>query len=375
MTKYITRGEFQKNLTTHFERYHTELSFFELMQYLDKNDLLSKGEAPAIPRHDVGDNLSDQDFYDLLNQFPIYLILPDDQDPARVIEENDIIPFGKDIFVLQHFQHIHNGIHAHNFIEVHYILNGSCKFIFEKEELILKEGELCIIAPYSRHDNAVIDDSIDITILIRKSTFNTTFFSLLSQENLLSHFFRTMLYDSAHSNYLLFFTKNSNALKSIIKNLTLENNKYDPYSNNCCISWINLLFAHILRNYSQTLQFYSYDFKSNFSLVLQYIQHNSASINLLELAKMFHYSEPYLSSMIKKNTGYNFSDLIRQLRLNNAMKYLLGSDLKIAEIAELVGYRSADHFSRTFRQVYQISPQQYKKEHGGDTVNHFHEYP
>lgn len=363
LKKHITRGEFQKYLTQHYERYQRKLSFIELMNYLDKNGLLSDA-MPTVPHYDFGDDLSDQDFYDLLDQFPITPASARTDAPMdKVVFEDDVIPKSKDIFVLQHFRHINNGLHSHNFIELHYILEGSCTFVFEKESRTLKEGELCIIAPYSMHDNMVQDDSIVITILIRKSTFNTTFFSLLSQEDLLSHFFRTVLYDSSQSNFLLFFTPNTSALKRIIKNLTLENNNYDSYSNNCCISWINLLFTHILRNYSQTLQFYNYDIKYDFSLVLQYIQHNYSSITLAGLAELFHYSEPYLSTLIRKNTGYTFSELIRRLRISDAVNYLENSDLKIAEIAERVGYKSADHFSRTFRQIYHTSPQYYRREH------------
>jgi AraC-like DNA-binding protein len=37
--------------------------------------------------------------------------------------------------------------------------------------------------------------------------------------------------------------------------------------------------------------------------------------------------------------------------------------MKISEIAECVGYNSADHFSRIFRSEYQMSPQEYRKKH------------
>lgn len=35
--------------------------------------------------------------------------------------------------------------------------------------------------------------------------------------------------------------------------------------------------------------------------------------------------------------------------------------MKVSEIAPAVGYDSVDHFSRTFRRVYGMSPQQYKQ--------------
>ena len=58
----------------------------------------------------------------------------------------------------------------------------------------------------------------------------------------------------------------------------MENNKNDMYYNTCSISWANILFSTILRNYSETIQFNSYDMGSNFSLIVQYIQNNYKNI-------------------------------------------------------------------------------------------------
>lgn len=108
---------------------------------------------------------------------------------------------------------------------------------------------------------------------------------------------------------------------------------------------------------------------SDLSLVLQYIEHNYNSLTLSELAEIFHYSEPYLSTLIRENTGRSFTDLIRELRLADAKNYLLNTSKKVGEIAELVGYNSADHFSRVFRSVYHESPASYRKKHRDDSDN------
>jgi len=60
--------------------------------------------------------------------------------------------------------------------------------LFENETLTLSSGELCIISPGSMHDMYASDDSIAVSIMIRKDTFENTFFRLLSQKNLLADF-------------------------------------------------------------------------------------------------------------------------------------------------------------------------------------------
>ena len=37
--------------------------------------------------------------------------------------------------------------------------------------------------------------------------------------------------------------------------------------------------------------------------------------------------------------------------------------MKVNEIAESIGYKSADHFSRVFRSEYKMSPQEYRRIH------------
>ncbi|MFW2551484.1 hypothetical protein ACN2AP_30025, partial [Klebsiella pneumoniae] len=88
-------------------------------------------------------------------------------------------------------------------------------------------------------------------------------------------------------------------------------------------------FAEVLRSYSQTLRFYNYQMGTDFSLVLQYIQHNYRTLTLSSLAELFHYSEPHLCTLIRQNTGFTFTELIKKLRLSDATNYLLKTDLKI----------------------------------------------
>ena len=233
---------------------------------------------------------------------------------------------------------------------------------FENELFTLLEGDLCIVAPNSLHSVIHDDDfSTIISIAIRKSTFDSAFFPLLTQKDLLSNFFRSILYNETSSNYLLFSTGNAEDVKLIIKNLFMENYKEDNYSNNGCISWVNLLFSLILRNYSEDIKFYKYDLSTDFHLILQYIKQNYHFLSLSSLSKFFNYSETHLSIIIKKNTGLSFIKLITSLKMSDAIDYLKNTNMSIERISEIIGYNSSDHFSRTFKKYYNKSPQQYRK--------------
>ncbi|MBU3099492.1 MULTISPECIES: AraC family transcriptional regulator [Clostridium] len=358
---YITSGMMESSSTSSYLKYKNKKGFREIVMemYEQGNYVTAK---PNLPKELLLINLSDDKFLDLLFQLPIYINSLIKVSSNTKIGESDILPENSDIFVFRNFAYLNDPIHSHNYFEISYVLKGNCQFLFEKEERTLREGELCIIAPMSSH-NIIVDDynSIIITISIKKSTFDSAFFTLLSQKDLLSYFFRTILYNQTSPNYLLFFTDNSDDIKTIIKNLIMENYKGDIYYNNCSISWANILFSNILRNYSDTIQFYNYDIDNDFSLILQYIQHNYRDLSLKALAKHFHYSEAYLSTLIKKNIGLNFVAFITKLKMSDAKDYLINTNLSIEKISEYVGYNSVDHFSRTFKKYYKKSPQQYRK--------------
>lgn len=371
MSYYITYGEFQEHMKDYYFRTGSRMQFPEMTNYLYLNGLLRESDEMQN-RHTVArmyDDMTDDEFNEVIDSFILTMDIK--MHSGMKVLESDIIPYTRDVFIIRHPRYTRPSLHTHNYFEINYVVKGTCSFTFDQTTKTLSEGELCIIAPSSLHDIIIEDDSTIFTIMIRKSTFDTTFFSLMSGKNLLSYFFRMILQDDTHANYLMFFTKENEMLKRMIRNALSECNINDDYSNACCINWVNLLFSTLLRNYSKTLQFYDYKMVYDFSLVLQYIQHNYQTITLSSLAKLFHYSEPYLCTIIKRNTGYSFTELVKRLKMSSAADYLVNTNIKISEIAELVGYNSADHFSRVFRSTYKTPPQEYRKHNREDKFDIF----
>lgn len=353
MPYYISIGEFQKHLTDYYNKTGKKMTFPEMSQYLYENHLLLKD---PIIKNTVP--ATDEEFYEMTNKLLLKISLQE-SNPIDV-RETDIIPERRDVLIIRHFCNIKMVLHTHDYFEIDYVAKGNCNFLNNNGSKQLGPGEFIIIPPGLLHDITVTDHTILFCILLRKSTFDTVFFSLLSRNDVLSIFFRNTLQKGEHENYLLFYTDNNSKIKKIIQNAYLECYKNDPYGNFCCISWLNILFCELLRNYSKSLQFYGNWKVTEFSLVMQYIRYNYRNLTLSFLAKLFHYNESYLSTLIKQNTGFSFSEIIKRQRMAEAEKYLKNTSIKIGEIAELVGYNSADHFSRVFRSEHHISPQEYR---------------
>lgn len=360
MQVFTTFGKFQSEMDSYYKRTGHKLQFIEMM-----TRMYEKGMLDPIPtRIHIPEDamaLSDEDFDKVVDDIPLSFDLQDAVQHSDVGEEK-IIPQFYDVFTIRHPRFTRRYAHSHNYFELDFVVKGTASFYFEEDEHVMHEGEVCIIAPGSDHDFVVDDENaIVYTVCIRKSTFESTFVSLMSHQNLLSGFFRQILKDENRTNYLMLFTGNNMECRIFLRKLLIESESPDEYSNSCSVALINLFFTNLLRNYSKTIAFYNYEPGTDFSLVLQYIQHNYLTLTLSSLAEFFHYSEAHLSTLIKQNTGSNFTDLIRNLRMRDAGNLLLNTDLKINEIADQTGYNSADHFSRVFRKSFGMSPADYRK--------------
>lgn len=71
-------------------------------------------------------------------------------------------------------------------------------------------------------------------------------------------------------------------------------------------------------------------------------------------------SENHLSSIFPKQTGKTFTEYVTEMRIEKAKVLLRGTNLKVYEIAESVGFANAEYFSKIFKKVTGKSPNQFK---------------
>lgn len=208
MQVFTTFGKFQSEMDSYYKRTGHKLQFIEMM-----TRMYEKGMLDPIPtRIHIPEDamaLSDEDFDKVVDNIPLSFDLQDAVQHSDVGEEK-IIPQFYDVFTIRHPRFTRRYAHSHNYFELDFVVKGTASFYFEEDEHVMHEGEVCIIAPGSDHDFVVDDENaIVYTVCIRKSTFESTFVSLMSHQNLLSGFFRQILKDENRTNYLMLFTGNN----------------------------------------------------------------------------------------------------------------------------------------------------------------------
>lgn len=83
-------------------------------------------------------------------------------------------------------------------------------------------------------------------------------------------------------------------------------------------------------------------------------------ITLKEIAEKLDITPEYLSMQFYKETGTNFSSYLNDYRIKKAKGLLIGTDLKLYEIADLLGYNDAKYFSRVFKKITGQLPAEYR---------------
>lgn len=96
--------------------------------------------------------------------------------------------------------------------------------------------------------------------------------------------------------------------------------------------------------------------------VRQYLdQHYANEISLTFLSEMFHINSAHLSETFKHQVGQNFSDYLLNVRMEKAKEFLKDKQLKIIDVANLVGYSNSGYFSTVFKKHFQQTPVDFRQ--------------
>jgi two-component system response regulator YesN len=97
--------------------------------------------------------------------------------------------------------------------------------------------------------------------------------------------------------------------------------------------------------------------------VKQYIQeHLDEKFDRIEIAEHVHLNPAYLSRLFRRETGETLSDYILALKMNLAKELLRNSNKPISEISNEAGYSNFSHFTKTFKKMFAVNPQAYRKQ-------------
>lgn len=108
----------------------------------------------------------------------------------------------------------------------------------------------------------------------------------------------------------------------------------------------------------------SFNYKAKIDEVLSDNLSNT-EFGLKNLAGQLGLSTGYLSGKFKEIYGLNFQDYFLHMRINKAKLMLLGTDMKMYEIASATGFDDPNYFSASFKKHIGKSPSEFRKDMEG----------
>ena len=102
---------------------------------------------------------------------------------------------------------------------------------------------------------------------------------------------------------------------------------------------------------------------ANYFIVKQAIsyieQHYKEKLTLTDVAEKVYVSHWHLSKLLN-STGKSFSDVLNEIRIENAKELMEDLSLHIADISDRVGFADTAHFSRVFKKYTGMSANEYR---------------
>lgn len=351
--KYLLLGEIQQIIIDHYQKYRQGMDFRDAATRLRIQNKIYTGdpETPDFLTWNV-------DELDALK--PLVAKIPVPLEIVMPLHRN----FEPSVHInLEFFNPENFKVMPH--IIILYVISGKAVFYTRNETLNLDKGSLLILSPKLEHRIYCTQKDIVVNIISQPELFEDHFSQILKKNELLSTFFHQSLHGQ-RKEFLRFILSPNKEILHVIKHLFYESVSTEPFATEVFLSYLQILYSHILRNCdtrSNTSIIKQYSHITILPSILLYIQNEYRDLTLSGLAETFNYSSSYLSRLIKKETGKNFNDIIKEHKLDEAKKLLTYTKMSIHIIAEKVGYNSADHFAHSFKESVGLTPSAFRKKY------------
>lgn len=249
--------------------------------------------------------------------------------------------------------------HYHEQFEIYYLLDGERYYFIENRAYHVKKGDIVLIGKNILHKTNTTERHAHERILLLFDNDFLDKFIENSEDKDLYYCFRT------EQNVFSLDPEKQLWVENLLFNIIRENkNKDILYQTYIKILIIELLIFlnRIAKSKTPFTDTDTDPIYEKISEVASYINSNySDNLSLNRVAEIFNYSPTYLSKIFKKVTGFNFVEYKNNVRIKEASKLLLNSELNITEIASRTGYNNLTHFGRIFKKITGYSPFEYKK--------------
>lgn len=278
------------------------------------------------------------------------------------VEAKRLLDAGKLIQVRTNTRFVHFPRHTHNYIEVIYMCSGTTHHVVDGNDVFLQEGEVLLLNQKAVQEiyPAGIDD-VAVNFIVLPEFFDYSLKMMGEEKNLLRDFVIDCLKgESDAAGYIHFKVADILPIQNLLENLIWSIWHRQPNKRSINQITMGLLFLQLM-NYTDRMETSSGNRQQGIMIsVLGYVEEHYRDGELSELARLLHYDLYWLSKEIKRITGKNYTALVQEKRLNQAVYLLEHTTMSVMDIGMSVGYDNISYFHRIFQKRYGMTPRKYR---------------
>lgn len=262
----------------------------------------------------------------------------------------------------------HSPLHQHDYIELAYVVSGSFSQNIGNMDYVFHENDVVIINQGVLHfDYLNANDACILFLNIPNQIFEQIFGNaetsygnyivelLLKRRSNYSHI------HGSRKQRAVADGQDSVMARSLLE-IIREICQPSPGSSQIIHGHLLRAVYHLAREYQFSLPDYSLrDMRRLlYDEVLHEIRVNCRDITIADLQRKYFYHRDYFNLLIKEQSGFTFRELRQRLRLEEAAKLLLETNMRVEDISLAVGYENQGFFYRIFTEHYGVTPRAYR---------------
>lgn len=197
---------------------------------------------------------------------------------------------------------------------------------------------------------------------IDKKLFDTHHLSMLSDCPI---FYDLLRLEEEKNEYLFFDCNELNVIQNYAALLLYECSYADATNEKSIKNALILFLTRLHKLHYRHLVISESSMMPNYPIgsFLKYMTEHYNDVTLVSMAEHFNFHPSYLSSLFKSLSGFTFSEKLLMIRLEQAKRLLITTNLSIQSIVDLIGFKEKSYFHKCFKKYYHTTPSKYRKEH------------
>ncbi len=240
------------------------------------------------------------------------------------------------------------GLHAIEGYSLHYILKGKGTFHYaNKHSIACEKGD--IIITYPNTPIQFIPDNKSPWKYFYIMFNSPTAFDLLSAAKF------------SHLNPV-YKAKHTEEIEAIIENLS--EHYTNPSTNKFrAIAALLEIFSYLIEEQTPAKSSHRVDKEIYIQKAFQIVEqrYTDPEFRISEICSTLNISYPYLSQLFRELVGNSIISYLKNFRMREA-RVLLDQGERVGSVAEKCGYNSFSHFTKEFKELFNVTPSQYREQ-------------